>query len=532
MNGSGRGRVDIPPQPGPSVQETSFATASDSNLSVLPPSPIRDGQPGTYGATTPRLPSPQPSNPKPRDAPARALAPDLLRGLLMVLMAADHTALGLHSWPHETAIGGEAPASPVTEWNRPLAIVLRLLSHLCAPGFTFLLGMGVVYFGRSRSALGWTSGRMARHFLVRAVILTLVTMAMGFVFTGGEVWFLNVVLFALAVDYLIAGLVWMAISGTETRVALGLLKTGIVPERDSDDPSEPLLGRRRRDDIPPDRTIMRAADIAWHANNALLLALALVTIWWNIWLRPGHGRCAADDATSDTTSSIWWRIWFYDVVTPHITSKFPPMAWLSFALLGLLYGRAVLARTWATRTVNLANAAVGLLFAAVFVMTRLLHFGNLSEGCLHMPEHVAHPDANQYLTSPAAFFYLIKYPPDVAFWAFSMSANFLLLAVLGSVPRDMAVRVLHPLIVYGTSALFFYVVHIVLYVGLGSVLVEIWGHEVPYTTPMNPGPGRGLDQAWVFFVTWAVGLVLMYPLCRWYGSFKRGKGVDSIWRFF
>ncbi|CCF33942.1 hypothetical protein CH063_06035, partial [Colletotrichum higginsianum] len=34
--------------------------------------------------------------------PPRALAPDLLRGLLMALMAMDHNVIGLNSWPHST----------------------------------------------------------------------------------------------------------------------------------------------------------------------------------------------------------------------------------------------------------------------------------------------------------------------------------------------------------------------------------------------------------------------------------------------
>ncbi len=46
------------------------------------------------------------------------------------------------------------------------------------------------------------------------------------------------------------------------------------------------------------------------------------------------------------------------------------------------------------------------------VATRLLHVGNLSEGCLRMAEHLAHPGRNQYLASIKSFFYITKVCPD------------------------------------------------------------------------------------------------------------------------
>ena len=542
MKGNSQGAVEVAPQPGPAVQETAFAadiTPSSSTLTVLEHEPLPDEiDPPTqngYGSIR-RTPSSQAQTPKPKaPPPARALAPDLLRGLLMVLMALDHNAMALHSWPHGTAVGGENDSVPVHEWNRPLAVTIRTLTHLCAPGFTFLLGMGVAYFGRSRTNLGWSAGQMIWHFVVRAVVLTLITEVMGLVMTAGKVWFLNIVLFSLAVDYLLAGLLWMAVARTERGVGYLLLK--MLPQAEGDDRCQPLLRERRGEDgldIAPDRTIIRAADISWHVHNAVLLGLSVVTIWWNIWLSPTGGYCGVEPGW-ERPESVWLRIWFWPVggtMVDRVLSGFPPMAWLSFAILGLLYGRVVLARSWSTKAINAANLAVGAGFFFVFVLTRLLHFGNLSEGCLHMPEHVANPDKNQYLTSAASFFYLIKYPPDVAFWSATMSGNFFLLAIFGAIPPRIANRVFHVLIVFGTSALFFYVVHQFLLFTTGAWMLSWVGHKMDSNDPWTGKPGIGVDQTWAIFANVAFCLAALYPLCRWYGSFKRTKGPDSIWRFF
>ncbi|KAK4681213.1 hypothetical protein QC764_105510 [Podospora pseudoanserina] len=518
--------ITLPPQPDPAVQETSFEPDSSPMLSPH----LNDEESAPNYGSVPRA-SPT-STPPP--APARALAPDLLRGLLMAFMALDHTSLMLRSWPHATAIDGENDSAPVHEWNRPAAYVIRTLTHLCAPGFTFLLGMGVVYFGRSRTSRPpdkrWTTGQLAWHFFVRALVLTAISTIMGLAVSGGKVWFLNMVLFSLAVDYLLAGLTWMAVAKTERLLAFALLK--VLPLRKKDDVTEPLLpGPQPRlhgeEEMAPDVEIIRAADISWHIHNVFLAIGAAVTIWWNIWLSPTGGRCGVDP-TPRLPGSDWIKIWFYPIMDERVKSGFPPLAWMSFAVLGLLYGRIILARAWSSKAITLGNALASLGFTLVFVFARIFHVGNLSEGCLSMAEHQQGGD--QYLASVKSFFYLTKYPPDVAFWAFTMAGNHLLLALFGALPPLFASKVFHVLLVYGTSALFFYIVHILMLGALSLPVIALIGREV--SDPFTKQPVRGVDQLWGFFFSWGMLLAILYPLCRWYGGFKKAKGPDSIWRFF
>ncbi|CAJ2512053.1 Uu.00g076780.m01.CDS01 [Anthostomella pinea] len=461
----------------------------------------------------------------------RALAPDLLRGLLMVFMALDHNVLALNAWEHGQGRVGEGDGAVVHEWNRPIAYTIRTLTHLCAPGFTFLLGMGVVYFGRSRARLGWTGFQMVWHFVIRAVVLTLLCVLMGVVVSGGSIWFLNVVLFSLAIDYLLAGLLWLVISKTEPVLARGF--AACLPEdTEDDDATQPLLTMSNGVKISAKEKW--AADLSWHLHNVVLLALTGVTIWWNIWLSPTHGRCSA--GTKPVTAKIIpdspiLRIWFWVVQEIGAISAFPPLAWISFSILGLLYGRLILARPWSVKTIRLATLLSALAFGLFFVFTRVFDFGNLSTGCLQTAEHTAHPGTNQYLVSPKSFFYITKYPPDVAFFSFTMAANLLLLTLFDVIPPRIASR-FSILLAYGTSALFFYIVHQFMLFSLGGLLTRLYGHDMGFEDPVMQKPAIGIDNLWVYFGLWAITLAILSPLCHLYSRFKKTKGPNSIWRFF
>ena len=97
----------------------------------------------------------------------RLLSIDVLRGLLIVLMALDHAnyMVALRHSPGEHW-GGYFPV-----YSDPLAFVNRFVTHLCAPGFFFLMGVGMLLFAESRRAKGWTTLQVLRHFWIRGALL-------------------------------------------------------------------------------------------------------------------------------------------------------------------------------------------------------------------------------------------------------------------------------------------------------------------------------------------------------------------------
>lgn len=93
---------------------------------------------------------------------------DALRGFIMVFMALDHARTFLC----ESSGGYEIWAGRFTQYQGDLfAFLTRFVSHLCAPGFFFLMGAGMVFLAASRSARGWTRPQIYRYFAKRGALL-------------------------------------------------------------------------------------------------------------------------------------------------------------------------------------------------------------------------------------------------------------------------------------------------------------------------------------------------------------------------
>ncbi len=120
-------------------------------------------------------PRPTPDPHAGHPSPSRLASLDALRGLIIVLMAIDH-ARGFIARNHPSEFWGTPLPDYQGDW---LAFVTRLVTHLCAPGFMFLMGAGAALFARSRARAGWSSVRIARHLLLRGLVLIVAGPAPG-----------------------------------------------------------------------------------------------------------------------------------------------------------------------------------------------------------------------------------------------------------------------------------------------------------------------------------------------------------------
>ena len=85
----------------------------------------------------------------------------------MVLMALDHA----NHFIAQQHSPGEYWGGPFPVYDSALAFSTRLVTHLCAPGFFFLMGAGMVLFANSRRRQGWSEWAIVRHFLIRGGLL-------------------------------------------------------------------------------------------------------------------------------------------------------------------------------------------------------------------------------------------------------------------------------------------------------------------------------------------------------------------------
>jgi uncharacterized membrane protein len=97
----------------------------------------------------------------------RLLPLDVLRGLIIVLMALDHA----NHFIAQQHPSGEYWGGPFPVYRDALAFLTRLVTHLSAPGFFFLMGIGMVLFASSRRKRGWSKWAVIRHYWIRGGLL-------------------------------------------------------------------------------------------------------------------------------------------------------------------------------------------------------------------------------------------------------------------------------------------------------------------------------------------------------------------------
>jgi uncharacterized membrane protein len=172
--------------------------------------------------------------------------------------------------------------------------------------------------------------------------------------------------------------------------------------------------------------------------------------------------------------------------------SFPVLSWLAPLAFGLAFAGWLEADSG--RAMRRA-LFLGVLFLAVFAGLRLLDgFFNIRPA--------------RYRTW-IDYLNVVKYPPSITFLLLTMGINLLLLALFAALARTRLPEILP---VFGRAALFFYVAHLFLYVGMGRLA------------------GRGGVPIGWMFALWVLGLALLYLPCRWYGRLRQRQPPGSLLR--
>ncbi len=368
----------------------------------------------------------------------RLTALDVLRGAIMVVMALDHANLFIarqHPRP-------EMWTGPLPVYGSALAFFTRVVTHLAAPGFFFLMGVSMVLFADSRRKLGWTMGSIVRHLIARGLVLILLQF-----WVEDPAWSL-------------ASAGRPMLPGTDGPVYVGVLYG---------------LG-----------AAMIAGSLLLQAGTGWLLGISAASVLATQVLIP-----AAIQPYVPVAPVL--RLLLVPGQTGNILVYYPMIPWLGLMGFGLVFGRWILQDH--DRAYRRA-ALLGLVFLALFVGVRAVGgWGNIRPA----------PGSGWM-----AFFNVVKYPPSLAFIFLTLGVDLVLLAALAHVSGRAG---FHPLSVFGSSPLFFYVAHLYLYGILGLTF----------------GPkGTGLGP---MYLLWLAGLVILYPLCRAFSRFKQQRPSDSLWRF-
>lgn len=178
-----------------------------------------------------------------------------------------------------------------------------------------------------------------------------------------------------------------------------------------------------------------------------------------------------------------------------IWSNYPILPWLELVTFGMLYGY------WLISSPEKAYGkgfVLGLLFLFGFILIRYLDgFGNIRP----------RPGSTWI-----DFLNVVKYPPSMAFTLLTTGINLVILWIIQRMAHRWD-KIFYPLVVFGQAPLFFYVLHLFLYAAIG-----LW------LTPDGTSIIAMLPY-WIF------GLLLLFPLCLWFGRFKSEQSRTSIIRF-
>lgn len=369
---------------------------------------------------------------------------DALRGLIMILMAVDH-ASGLIARQH----GSEFWAGAMSAYTSAFPFLTRWITHLCAPGFFFLMGAGIYWFSASRPGAVATRRIMLRGFLI---------------FLTGQV-----------------------------------LETPILFLTSQLEPAKVRLSQITA--APPND----GTALYWPLIVLTALGLVMIVCGLLVRLRPWAWLAVSALCVVATHSLLpasgkpgpWWTaLLLLPGISQHLLVVYPVIPWLAGAAAGMYFGY------WWRKDPERAGRRVWMLGVVLLLVAVAVRAGG-GWGNIRPPRD----------TGWIEFMNNVKYPPSLVFWTMSLGVDLLLLGLLVRMPAWIkAPR--SPLMVFGQTPLFFYVLHF--YV-LSACAFAFFRHA------------GSLETAWL---VWAAVLVALYPACAWYRRIKLNKPADSIWRLF
>ncbi len=393
----------------------------------------------------------------PRKDMSRLAAIDWMRGFVMVLMAVDHAS---QMWNGGRVASDSAYLANLFVGGEywipgteldPAQFFTRWITHLCAPTFLFLSGTSLAMSLEKRRALGMAERELDRHLLTRAGIL-------------------------LACEGFLSLMAGTGVLMLQVLFAIGASMIAMV-----------VLRR-----LPT--AVLLAIGLAWLAGSEFIL--------FYLFPIPNDLSTGAVGHFSTLTTLL-----FVPGNGEFVANSYPMTHWLAMMLLGWAFGRHLLdqpANETGRQETEKLLLLCGLTALLLWSFIRS-HNGYGNMGLLRDDRSVIQ------------FLHMSKYPPALAYSLMELGLMALGLVFCLRTERRLTkpANPNNPLLVYGQTALFFYMLHFIV---LGAAATAITGG-------MMLG---GLQETWL-----AAGgvLVVLYPACVWFRNLKR-RHPESVLQYF
>jgi len=398
-----------------------------------------------------------PLDPGPAPARRRIDSIDLLRGIVMVIMMLDHTRDYMHSG---ALLFDPLDLNRTTVW----VFLTRWVTHYCAPLFVFLAGTGAyLQFARGKSKRELSRFLITRGLWLIVMEVTVVRFLIVFNFSPSMLAFLQVIWVIGFSMICLAGLIHLPL---RVITAFGLLiialhnlldtRLNIVPFTG---PDNPLPGFR-------DKILMLL-----HQQGAF----------------PIHG-----------------------FPSPIVFVAYPLIPWIGVMAVGYAFG--ALYKMDAARRRSMLLLIGGACVVLFFLLRAWDIYGD--------PQHW-HKQKNAIFTA-LSFVNTTKYPPSLLFLLMTIGPGIVALAWFEMMNRGVVGRFF---VTFGRVPFFYYLLQwftahtiaIISHAAFGKPVR--WLFQTPIEWFTNPPQGNGFNLIAVY-VSWITGVLLLYPLCKWFASVK------------
>ena len=199
-------------------------------------------------------------------------------------------------------------------------------------------------------------------------------------------------------------------------------------------------------------------------------------------------------------SSIIAALLFSTYSSANMVIMYPLLPWLAMMILGWVFGRYILDYGQGKVSINPVTLCLMLGVAALSAYFVIRYFNGYGNMLLYRENN-----------SWEQWLHVSKYPPSASFTFLELGIMFVILGMMILAERIIGVRQNGVLLVFGQTAMIFYLVHRIILTGSGT-----YG-----------GLRNVTDLNHAYLIT-LIMLVLLYPFCLWYRGFK-AQHRDSIW---
>jgi uncharacterized membrane protein len=400
--------------------------------------------------------------------PARVQSLDLLRGIVMAIMAIDHIRdffTHLRFQPED--IANTFAGLFFTRW----------ITHFCAPAFFLLAGTGAFLYGRTR-----TPAQLSRFLLTRG--LALIVMEFTIMWWGWTFMFpipgtAMIVIWALGLS--------MVILSFLVRLPMKVLATISLVV---------IAGHNALDNITP----AMFGKLSW---------------LWLILHQQGFYAIGSQPLGPNLPPLGFFV-------------AYPVVPW--FAVMSAGYALGVVYTKPAEERKRILMR-IGIAATALFFVLRATNiYGNAtlpaSLGGFGLKDA-----AGPFILQPTIeksiiqFFNVYKYPPSLEFLLMTLGPSLIFLAYADQFSfKGILGKLAHPFQIVGKVPMFYYICHLYLIHLLAIFTAIAFGQPYKwllrggfFTHPVPDGYGHNLPFIWMI---WALTVAILYFPCRWYAKYK------------